>query len=120
MDILDYYRAYSGKPNVVEFKDFYRALVDYIKGTVPPGFDKKLTKTQFLQLAKEWLSRTNRATLVGKVTDSTTNQPLPGVKIVVDNVIGQISDTEGNYKFAKLELGEHKIKFWKQGYKTVA
>ncbi len=54
LDILAYYRAYSGDPNVVDTEDLLKAADDWANGVIPPGFTEPLTTAQLLQLADEW------------------------------------------------------------------
>jgi len=53
-DILAYYRAYSGDPEVVDTIDLLKAANDWVNGIIPPGFDTAITTQQLLQLANEW------------------------------------------------------------------
>ncbi len=53
-DILAYYRAYSGDPNVVDTEDLLKAADDWANGITPPDFSEPLTTEQLLQLADEW------------------------------------------------------------------
>jgi len=53
-DILAYYRAYSGDPNVVDTADLLQAINDWASGTIPPGFSQAITTMQLLQLINEW------------------------------------------------------------------
>jgi len=54
VDILDYYRAYSGNPNVVDTQDLLKAANDWAHDVVPPGFTEPISTTQLLALANEW------------------------------------------------------------------
>ena len=53
-DILAYYRAYSGEPNVVELSDLVKAANDWLSGEAPPGFENPITLPQLVDLANEW------------------------------------------------------------------
>ncbi len=55
-DILAYYRAYSGDPNVVDTEDLLKAADDWANGITPPDFSEPLTTEQLLQLADEWVT----------------------------------------------------------------
>ncbi len=54
VDILAYYRAYSGVAGVVETADLLKAANDWTNAVVPPGFTEAISTTQLLALANEW------------------------------------------------------------------
>jgi C1A family cysteine protease len=54
VDILAYYRAYSGDPTKVETADLLKAANDWAGEVVPPGFTEPISTTQLLTLANEW------------------------------------------------------------------
>ncbi len=55
--------------------------------------------------------------LTGKVTEN--GQPLPGVNIlVVNTIIGGVTDEEGEYKITNIPVGNQKIRFSAVGYST--
>lgn len=58
------------------------------------------------------------ANLYGKVTDASTGKGIPGVLVVLDG--GQTStDSNGNYVFTNLEVGEYEVEFSKEGYESM-
>ena len=58
-----------------------------------------------------------RAALYGKVIDSVTGQPIPGVLITLDGIqVG--TDSQGNYIFEDLDPGSYTVTFEKEGYQT--
>lgn len=58
-------------------------------------------------------------TIVGTVTDSTTEGPLPGVNvIVVDTEQGGTTDGQGNYRISNVEVGTHTLRASFVGFTT--
>jgi hypothetical protein len=55
-DLIDYYMALTGDPNVVELADLMAAADDWIAGTIPAGFTDPITTIQLMALADEWIS----------------------------------------------------------------
>lgn len=58
------------------------------------------------------------ANLYGKVTDAVIGEAIAGVLVTL-NDIETYTDTEGNYAFSDLELGEYTLEFSKAGYQTL-
>ncbi|WP_426669578.1 TonB-dependent receptor domain-containing protein [Mucilaginibacter sp. McL0603] len=57
------------------------------------------------------LASAQNAILKGRITDGTSNEPLPGAYIHFDNLNkGAVTDAFGNFEFDKLSPGEYKIK----------
>ena len=56
--------------------------------------------------------------LHGLIYDSTTNEPLIGVKIKIDNHLNAITDINGKYKI-DLEAGKHQLKLSFVGYEDL-
>jgi len=54
----------------------------------------------------------------GTVTDNKTKETLIGVKVMVDDTLGTITDINGNYSI-QCNSGIHKIEFSYTGYKTI-
>ena len=48
--------------------------------------------------------------IIGKVTDSSTGEPLPGASILIQGTQrGTLSDIEGNYQLLQVPIGQYKI-----------
>jgi len=54
VDIMAYYRAYSGDPNVVDTMDLLKAADDWAKEISPAGCAKPIDTISLLKLANEW------------------------------------------------------------------
>ncbi|MGB2583058.1 MAG: PKD domain-containing protein, partial [Dehalococcoidia bacterium] len=54
-DLIDYYMALNGDPNVVDLADLMAAADDWIAGTIPAGFTDPITTIQLMALADEWI-----------------------------------------------------------------
>ena len=62
----------------------------------------------------------NRGKISGKVTDSATGEPLPGVNVViVGTTLGTSTDVEGDYFIANLEVGTHDLRASFVGFNPV-
>jgi hypothetical protein len=51
----------------------------------------------------------NYGTIVGRVFDSATNQPLAGVVVTVDTIINGVSGSDGSYRVANVPLGSYSL-----------
>lgn len=83
---------------------------------------KKLAIVFFLSLAvlTGSLFAGTTGKIVGTVTDSKTNEPLPGVNIVlVGTTFGAVSDFEGNYLILNLPPGTYSLRASSIGYSPV-
>lgn len=79
---------------------------------------KKIYKKLLVLLLFLPISVLAQGTLEGTVLDSKTNQPLPGVNIVVEGTsLGTQSDFEGRFKLQKIKKGD-KVLFTFIGYKN--
>ena len=66
-----------------------------------------------------FISKTNKAqTIIGTITDNTTNEALIGVNIIAENGNGTASNLEGKFSL-QLESGEQEITFKYIGYKKI-
>ena len=62
-----------------------------------------------------------RASVTGTVVDSTTGQPLEGVRIViVDMSVSTVTDSEGSFQFYGLQSGRHTLTVRRLGYEPAA
>jgi iron complex outermembrane receptor protein len=60
-------------------------------------------------------------TLSGKISDKTSNKPLPGANIVVQNSrFSTISASDGTYVISGLKQGEYQLRISYIGYKTLS
>ena len=59
-------------------------------------------------------------TVRGRVTTSSTGQPLPGVQVFIADIgVGAVSDIDGNFLILNVPVGEHEITAAMIGYKTL-
>ncbi len=64
-------------------------------------------------------ANTNYGSLTGKITDSKTGQPLPGVNVIlVQTVLGASSNLDGNFFVNKIRAGKYQVKATMMGYKA--
>ncbi len=60
-------------------------------------------------------------TIVGKVTDAKTGQPLPGANVmIVGTTLGAATNTDGSYVIAKVPPGQYTVKVSFIGYKDAS
>ncbi|GAC1659755.1 MAG: hypothetical protein NVS4B13_05580 [Candidatus Elarobacter sp.] len=52
----------------------------------------------------------NYGTIVGRVYDSATNQPVPGVVITVDTILNATSGNDGMYRIGNIPLGTYTLR----------
>ena len=52
----------------------------------------------------------NYGTIVGRVFDSATNQPLPGVQVAVDTILVSVSANDGSFRIANIPLGTYSLR----------
>ena len=52
----------------------------------------------------------NYGTIVGRVFDSATNQPLAGVTVTVDTILSSSSGSDGSYRVANIPLGTYTLR----------
>jgi outer membrane receptor protein involved in Fe transport len=68
------------------------------------------------------MSAQNQGSISGKVTDKTTNEPLPYVSIIVKEdgavITGGITDDNGNFTVKNLALKSYTVEIQFMGYKT--
>jgi outer membrane receptor protein involved in Fe transport len=58
--------------------------------------------------------------IAGRVTDSSTNEPIPGVNVIVEGTsFGTATDGDGNYVLINLQPGKYTIKFSAVGFRKV-
>ena len=60
----------------------------------------------------------NGQTIQGKISDSSSGDPLIGVNILIGSNSGTASDIDGNYRL-KTTIGKHTVLFKYIGYKAV-
>lgn len=61
-----------------------------------------------------------KVTLIGKVTDAKTGEPLPGASIFfVDDKIGAIADASGKYVLTNIPAGHHVVEISHAGYSNL-
>jgi hypothetical protein len=51
----------------------------------------------------------NYGTVVGRVYDATTNQPVPGVLVTVDTILTSTSGSDGSYRIGTVPLGTYQV-----------
>lgn len=62
----------------------------------------------------------NTGVITGSVMDISTQQPLPGVNVIIeDTEMGAASDLEGNFIVRKVPLGFYHVRFSAIGYKPL-
>jgi hypothetical protein len=49
-------------------------------------------------------------TIIGRVYDSATNQPVPGVVVTVDTILSGTSGSDGTYRVANIPLGTYTLR----------
>ncbi len=52
----------------------------------------------------------NYGTIVGRVFDSATNQPIAGVSVTVDTILGSSSGSDGSYRVVNIPLGTYTLR----------
>jgi hypothetical protein len=52
----------------------------------------------------------NYGTIVGRVYDSATNQPIAGAIVTVDTILSASSGTDGTYRVAAIPLGTYTLR----------
>ena len=52
----------------------------------------------------------NYGTIVGRVYNSATNQPVPGVVVSVDTILSATSASDGTYKIINVPLGTYTLR----------
>jgi hypothetical protein len=52
----------------------------------------------------------NYGTIVGRVYDSVTNQPVPGAIVTVDTILSASSGSDGSYRIANIPLGTYTLR----------
>jgi hypothetical protein len=52
----------------------------------------------------------NYGTIVGRVFDSATNQPVAGVTVTVDTILSGTSGNDGTYRVANIPLGTYTLR----------
>ena len=61
----------------------------------------------------------NYGSLVGKISDVTTGDPLPGANIILmQTLMGASSDLEGNFSVNRIPIGNYQVKATMMGYKS--
>ena len=60
------------------------------------------------------------STLLGKVFEEATKEPIPGVSVsIVGTNLGTSTDIEGNFRIGNLEIGVYQLRFSAVGFSTV-
>ena len=60
------------------------------------------------------------STLLGKVVEEATKEPIPGVSVsIVGTNLGTSTDIEGNFRIGNLEIGVYQLRFSAVGFSTV-
>ena len=49
-------------------------------------------------------------TIMGRVYDSATNQPVPGVLVTVDTILSATSGSDGTYRIGNIPLGTYTLR----------
>jgi Carboxypeptidase regulatory-like domain len=49
-------------------------------------------------------------TIVGRVYDTATNQPVPGVVVTVDTILNGTSGSDGSYRIGNIPLGTYTLR----------
>jgi len=79
----------------------------------------KVSFLVFLVLIPAFLLSQGRGKIVGNVTDQETDEPLPGVNVVITGTsMGAATDDEGDYFIANVPSGEYTLVFTMIGYQT--
>ena len=52
----------------------------------------------------------NYGTIVGRVYDAATNQPVPGAVVTVDTILSATSGTDGTYRIGNIPLGTYTLR----------
>jgi hypothetical protein len=52
----------------------------------------------------------NYGTIVGRVFDAATNQPLAGVTVTVDTILSSSSGSDGSYRIGNIPLGTYTLR----------
>jgi len=52
----------------------------------------------------------NYGAIVGRVYDSATNQPIPGVIVTVDTILSASSGSDGSYRIVNIPLGTYTLR----------
>jgi len=52
----------------------------------------------------------NYGTIVGRVFDTATNQPVPGVVVTVDTILNGVSGADGTYRINNIPLGTYTLR----------
>lgn len=60
----------------------------------------------------------NYGTIVGRVYDLRTNQPLAGVVITVDTILNATSGNDGSYRIGTVPLGTYQVGVQSAGYSS--
>lgn len=80
---------------------------------------KKFLLLIFLLLISENLFSQQTGNLVGIVTDAETNEPLPGVNVIIKGTYyGAASDIKGSFKINEISAGKYNVDVSLIGYKT--
>ena len=80
---------------------------------------RKLLPLIFLSLISQSLFAQQTGNLAGVVTDASTNEPLPGVNVIIKGTYyGAASDINGIFKITGISTGEYNIDVSLIGYKT--
>src|ERR1051326_7190491 len=67
-----------------------------------------------------WSQTAGKGTIKGKVTDKRTGESLPSVNVTVKgSYYGAVTDVEGNFTIANINVGTYTIEVSLLGYKTV-
>ena len=61
----------------------------------------------------------SQSTVQGIVSESNSNSPIAGAKVIIDKSFGAISDLDGNYQIENVPSGEHTIQFIQNEYDTL-
>ena len=79
--------------------------------------NKKISGVLIILLILIGNSYSQQAHIYGIITDSVTNESLPGVNVILSNG-GGVSSNSNGYYYLDLERGQHAITFSFLGYKT--
>jgi hypothetical protein len=52
----------------------------------------------------------NYGTITGRVFDSATNQPVPGIVVTVDTILSATSGADGTYRIGNVPLGTYTLR----------
>ena len=75
-----------------------------------------LLQVSILHFATAQITQTIR----GRITDATTNKPLVGASVQLDNTSKMVSDTEGAFRLEKIPVGRHILQISFVGFETAS